>query len=67
MRFKTITTLLIILLIVIFSLQNAEVIDVKFLFWKVSVSRVLIILGSFAFGILVGLLMTMKKRLFKKT
>ncbi|MCK0158460.1 LapA family protein [Cellulophaga sp. F20128] len=66
MKFKTIIVLLFIGLIVIFSLQNAEVIDVKFFLWKISLSRVLIILGSFAIGVLVGILLSMKRKLYSK-
>jgi|GEM_PF-2582311 len=51
---KQIITILISILIVIFALQNIEMTEVKFLFWKITVSRVLIILGSFVIGILVG-------------
>ncbi|TLP80134.1 lipopolysaccharide assembly protein LapA domain-containing protein [Maribacter sp. ACAM166] len=63
MKFKTILALLFAVIIVIFSLQNAEVTDVKFLLWKLSMSRVLIILGSFGVGVLVGILASMKRQL----
>jgi len=63
MKFKTILAILFAGVIVVFSLQNAEVTDVKFLFWKLSMSRVLIILGSFGVGVAVGILVSMKKRL----
>lgn len=66
MKLKTVLAILFAAIIVVFSLQNADVTDVKFLFWKVSVSRVLVILGSFAFGVLVGILVSMKKSLIKK-
>lgn len=66
MKFKTILALIFATIIVIFSLQNAEVTEVKFLVWKLSMSRVLIIMGSFAIGVLVGLLVSMKKRLIPK-
>ena len=62
MKFKTIVAILFIILIVVFSLQNAEVTDVKFFVWKISMSRVLLILGSFGIGVLVGILVSMKKR-----
>ncbi len=62
MKFKTILAILFALVIVTFSLQNSEVIDVKFLVWKLSISRVLIILGSFVVVVLVGILVSMKKR-----
>ena len=63
MNFKNILSLIFIALIVIFSIQNAEATDVNFLFWNLSISRVLVILGSFSIGILVGVLMSIK---FKK-
>lgn len=66
MKFKTILAIIFAIIIVLFSLQNAEVTEVKFLFWKLSMSRVLIIMGSFAIGVLVGILVSMKKRLIPK-
>ncbi|WP_111706876.1 lipopolysaccharide assembly protein LapA domain-containing protein [Lutibacter citreus] len=65
MKTKTIIAILFISLIIIFSLQNAEITDVKFLFWKISISRVLVILGSFVIGILVGILVSIKKKFTK--
>lgn len=65
MKTKTIIAIVFILLVVVFSLQNAEVTEVKFLFWKLSMSRVLIILGSFGVGVLVGILVSMKRKLVK--
>lgn len=66
MKLKTILAIIFATIIAIFSLQNAEVTEVKFLVWKLSMSRVLIIMGSFAIGVLVGLLVSMKKRLIPK-
>lgn len=65
MKLKTILAILFATIIVIFSIQNVEVTEVKFLFWKLSMSRVLIILGSFAFGVIVGILVSMKKSIIK--
>ena len=66
MKNKYITAIIAGSLIVVFSLQNTEITDVKFLFWKISISRVLIILGSFTIGILVGYLISRKKQLQTK-
>ncbi|WJJ96952.1 LapA family protein [Algibacter luteus] len=66
MQLKTIIAVIFAIIIVVFSLQNAEVIDVKFLFWKLTLSRVLVILGSFSIGVLVGILVSMKKNLMPK-
>ncbi len=63
MKFKTILALVFATLIVVFALQNSEVTDINFFIWKISMSRVLIILGSFSIGVLVGILVSMKKRL----
>lgn len=65
MKFKTILALVFAAIIVVFSLQNSEVTDVNFLVWKLSMSRVLIILGSFAIGVIVGILVSMKRKLIK--
>lgn len=62
MKFKTFIIILFIAFVAVFSVQNTELTDVKFLFWKLSIYRVLIILGSFAIGILVGVLISIKKR-----
>ncbi|MFD2916501.1 lipopolysaccharide assembly protein LapA domain-containing protein [Psychroserpens luteus] len=63
MKLKLIIAIIFATVIVVFSIQNVEVTDVKFLFWKLSMSRVLIILGSFVFGVMVGVLVTMKRKL----
>ena len=63
MKFKSLVALIFATIIVIFSIQNAEVTDVEFLFWKLSMSRVLIILGSFVVGVLVGILVSMRRTL----
>ena len=62
MKLKTILAIVFATVIVIFSLQNSEVTDVRFVFWKLSMSRVLIILGSFGVGVIVGILVSVKKK-----
>jgi len=59
MKFKTILALIFAVLIVVFALQNSEVTDINFFLWKISMSRVLIILGSFSIGVIVGILVSM--------
>lgn len=56
MSLKTVAAFFFAILIVIFSIQNSETTTVNVLFWEITMSRVLIILGSFGIGILVGLL-----------
>lgn len=53
---KTIFITTIIVLFSLFVLQNTEVVEISFLFWKLSVSRVLMLVGSLAVGCLIGLI-----------
>lgn len=63
MKTKTIIAIVIAVIITIFSLQNSEITEVRFFFWKLTMSKVLIVLGSFAIGALVGILVSMKKKI----
>ena len=67
MRLKTILGLVFAAIIVVFSIQNARVIEISFLFWKLEASTVLVILGSFIIGILVGVLLSLKRKTKSKT
>lgn len=58
MKTKTLLLLIFMTLIVIFSLQNSESTNVDFLFWSISLSRVIVILGSFGLGVIAGLLVS---------
>ena len=53
--FKTIVALVLLSLFAIFILQNTEVVDIRFLIWKMSLSRVILLIGSLFIGILIGL------------
>ena len=52
---RTITALVFLSIFMVFILQNAEVVDIQFLFWKLSLSRVVFLIGSLFIGVLVGL------------
>jgi putative membrane protein len=57
MHAKAYTGLALLLLIVIFTLQNAEVVTVNFLIWRLSVSRSLMIFIVLIVGIVVGVVL----------
>ncbi|HXH64013.1 MAG TPA: LapA family protein [Mariprofundaceae bacterium] len=57
MHSRAILTALLIALPVIFVLQNTQVVEIRFLFWTLSMSRVLIILLLLAIGMLAGWLL----------
>ena len=48
--------------VAIFVLQNTQVVEVRFLFWTVSMSRALMLFGTLAIGLVGGWLMTVPKR-----
>ena len=66
MRYVTGTlAILLLLVVVVFSLQNRESVSVAFLVWSLSVPKVFLILGTYVLGMLSGWgLVALVKRLF---
>lgn len=54
MNYKLIISLVLIGLVVLFIVQNAAVVDIRFLFWTISMSRALMVFFLLAIGVLVG-------------
>ena len=54
MNIKLITGLILLALVIVFVIQNAIAVDIKFLLWKVSMSRSLVIFIVLAIGIAIG-------------
>lgn len=54
MNFKLFTTLGLIGLVAIFVTQNAEVVEIRFLFWTLEMSRALMFIFLLVFGIVIG-------------
>jgi len=51
---KTIFFFMLVVLVLIFVIQNTQVVEFQFLAWKVSMSRALLLLGTFCIGIVAG-------------
>ena len=51
---KRIVFLVLGLLFATFVVQNADVVQVRFLFWSAQASRAIVLLGAFVLGIIVG-------------
>jgi putative membrane protein len=51
---KGIIFVVIALLFATFVVQNAQVVEVRFLFWHSEASRALVLLGTFVFGLICG-------------
>ena len=66
MSTKSVIAIILILLVVVFTIQNTEVVTIKFLMFELTMSRVLVILGCFFIGLASGLLLAYR-RTIKKT
>lgn len=54
MRARLIAILILLVILLIFILQNTQHVTLRFLFWDAYVSLVVILLASFAVGVLLG-------------
>jgi uncharacterized integral membrane protein len=59
MTAKTIVFIALAILIVVFTIQNTEVINIKFYPWERSIPAALILLGTLFIGIILGWLLTL--------
>lgn len=57
-RAKLWAALLLAGLLMVFTVQNYEVVEVRFLFWSVEMSRAIMVFGVFATGMVLGWLTT---------
>ncbi|NIP38194.1 MAG: LapA family protein [Candidatus Dadabacteria bacterium] len=65
MSFKLIGGIILGCIITIICLQNYEIIELNFLFWKISVPAILLILSVFVCGFLCGLIYKNIRRIRK--
>jgi len=54
MRIWSIVLFVILALVIVFALQNTQVVDVQFFFWTLSMSRALVLLGTLVIGLFAG-------------
>lgn len=54
MNYKLILILVLACLSVIFIIQNVDVVEIRFLFWSIQMSRSLLMFFLFAIGIIIG-------------
>ena len=54
--------LALLFLLILFSIQNSEIIQLRVFFWNVSIPRILLIMGSLIIGVFIGLLFPIKKK-----
>lgn len=62
MKVKTIIIIALTILIVIFALQNTEVVEVRLWFWNLQIPRALLIFCCLAVGVIIGLMVPSSKK-----
>jgi uncharacterized integral membrane protein len=62
MNTKTVAILVLVVLSIVFVLQNTHVVEFQFLFWKIGASRALLPVIFIAIGIFIGLFLKTKPR-----
>ncbi len=55
MKIKAVIALVLVTLVAIFVIQNATTVDVKFLFWSLSIPRALLVVALLGVGFLLGI------------
>ena len=58
---KTIVFVILAVLILLFVIQNTQVVETRFLIWTISMSRSLLLLGTFIIGVIAGWLVRRAK------
>lgn len=64
--FKIIVLLVLIALVAVFTFQNTQAVEVTLYFWSFSLSVSLLLLATFAIGVLCGMLLTVVHSIVKK-
>lgn len=54
MNWKWVAVLVLLLFLVIFAVQNYEVVHIKFLFWAFKTSRAIVIFSTLCTGVIIG-------------
>lgn len=45
---------ILLLFVVVFAVQNAQMVDIRFLIWSLSLNQALVVLGSLSIGLVLG-------------
>ena len=63
MNVKLIAVIVVLFIFALFVVQNAQVVTVSFLFWKIEASRAIVLLTTFVLGMISGVIIT---KIFKR-
>ncbi len=67
MNAKLAIAIVVLFIFAIFIVQNAQVVMVSFLFWKIEASRAIVLMFTFVMGLFTGWILTQMFRKSKKT
>ena len=59
---KSISIIVLLFLFALFAVQNAQIVEVRFLFWKTEASRAIVLLVTFVAGMLAGWLSGLRRK-----
>jgi len=62
MKSKIVIIIVLAVLLIIFVLQNTEMVVVKFWFWDASIPRALLLFVTFAVGLIIGLMVPASRK-----
>ncbi len=62
MKTRIVLLILSALILVIFALQNTEIVQIKLLFWQANIPRALLILTCISVGVIIGLIVPSTKK-----
>jgi putative membrane protein len=66
MRTRIIISILLAVLLVIFTIQNSEIVTVRLYFWDTNIPGALLFLICLCIGVLIGILIPVKKKKSEK-
>ena len=63
MNVKLVSVIVVLFVFALFVVQNAQVVTVSFLFWKIEASRAIVLMATFVLGLISGLVLS---KIFKR-
>ena len=62
MKFKLVIVIVLAILLVVFGIQNTEIVNIKLWFWELNTPRAILIFVCFAIGVIIGLIVPSSRK-----
>jgi uncharacterized integral membrane protein len=66
MNIKFVIAIVVLFIFAVFIVQNAQIVMVSFLFWKIEASRAIVLMATFVIGLFTGWILALMFRKSKK-